>query len=145
MRLVPGALIVLHGDEVAVEELATRAAAVNNPREVWLPGPLVVRREGDVAAQSSAVIQPALAAGIPVITAGYPSAEVIAAGEPIADLEARVSWVDSRFPVEPVVVGSPRSGYRTVLYGSHGADLLENLFIALLQASLVGLPVGVRG
>jgi hypothetical protein len=144
MNLIPGALIVVDGRDDAIDLLIDRAASVNEQRLVWTPGPLVVRRGTEPGVHSREVIQPALAAGSPLIVAGGVTDEVIAAGEPIADLRVHAIEVPSELVVEPNVSGTIRSGYDVTVFGAHSGDFLLHFFQALVQASLAGLPVERR-
>src|SRR3954469_19865553 len=139
LYVVPGALIVLDGDADPIDTLLERAARVNDKRLVWTPQPLVTRRSDDVADHSRTVVQPALAAGTPVIVGGGVPAAAIDAGEPLADLSLRVVFTTGP-EREPAAIGTRRSGYVATVTGRHDSELLLHLFQSMMQSSLAGVP-----
>src|SRR3954454_23865179 len=123
IHLVPGSLTVLTGDVAAMDALLSRVAPVNDKRPVLSPTPLpVVRADDNSAAQSIDIIQAALAAGTPVVVAGGQPDAVVAAGEPVPDLLARLLTTPRELMTEPTAVGSIRAGHTVTLTGQHTAD-----------------------
>jgi hypothetical protein len=137
VHLVPGALIILDGDD---EGLFRRLVTVNERREVLRPAPLVLRRDSwNPGLQSASRVQPALACGVPVIISGGSPSAVVAVDEPLPDLFATVRTTD--VASEPTVTGTIRNGFRVDVDGRHSAEQFMHLIQAFVQASLAGLPV----